>query len=242
MTRLADVGLTDDVLDACEVSLDYRFRNRELLRTCLTHASGAAHRLASNERLEFLGDAILGAVVCETLYEFFPDRTEGELTRVKSVVVSRATCAKVCERLGLHTYLLVGKGLVSSDEAPQSVIAAVFESLIAGLYLDGGFEVARVFLRRVIGPEIEQAAEAEHSRNYKSQLQQLVQKVHGSTPVYALLAEKGPDHSKFFQVAAMVGNVAYPPAWGSSKKLAEQRAAQNALAVMGNRPVPHKVE
>ena len=110
MARRVECDHSDEILTACEAALDHRFRNRDLLKNCLTHASGANHRLASNERLEFLGDAILGAVVCEMLYHRYPEETEGELTRIKSIVVSRTTCAKISVALGLPGFLLLGKG------------------------------------------------------------------------------------------------------------------------------------
>src|SRR5580765_569266 len=108
MSRRVEGDLTDEMLEQCETALSYRFQNRDLLRNCLTHASGANHRLASNERLEVLGDAILGTIVCEMLYHRFPEEPEGELTRIKSIVVSRNTCAKVSEALGLPGFLLMG--------------------------------------------------------------------------------------------------------------------------------------
>lgn len=242
MTRGTELGLTDELLQECEQALAYQFRSRDLLRICLTHASGATHRLASNERLEFLGDAILGAVVCEALFEQFPEETEGELTRIKSIVVSRTTCARVSERLRLHDFLLVGKGLHGTEAVPQSIIAAVFESLVAGIYLDGGFDAVRSFIRQAMETEIEDAAARETGRNYKSLLQQLAQKSVGSTPVYALLDETGPDHSKRFKMAAIIAKNSYPAAWGNNKKSAEQRAAQNALAELTGKPQPHPSE
>ena len=242
MSRRWEIGITDDLLDACEGVLQYRFNDRELLRTCLTHASGANHRLESNERLEFLGDAILGMLVCELLYLKFPEETEGELTRIKSIVVSRTTCAKISEELGLNDYLHVGKGLCSNDQLPASVAAATFESLVAGLFLDGGIDTVRTFVIRVIESEVEMAAGLEHGRNYKSQLQQLAQKTLGATPVYRLLDEKGPDHSKCFKVAAMIGPQAYAAAWGPNKKAAEQRAAHNALRELEGLPIMHAEE
>ncbi|MBI3864674.1 MAG: ribonuclease III [Planctomycetia bacterium] len=226
----------------CEAALEYQFASRELLRNCLTHASGANHRLASNERLEFLGDAILGAVICEMLYQRFPEETEGELTRIKSIVVSRTTCARISEALGLPRSLLLGKGLCINDTVPMSVAAAVFESLIAGVYLDGGLEAARRLIERVMGPEIELAGGVEHGRNYQRLLQQYAQKVFGETPVYRLLDEKGPDHSKCFKISALIGQQSYHPAWGANKKAAEQRAAQNALYELEGKPVPHDAD
>src|SRR6516225_700217 len=135
---MPDPSQRDDVhtLERCQDVLRYRFRDPTLLREALTHASGANHRLASNERLEFLGDAILGAIVCEILFLRFPDYLEGELTRVKSVVVSRRTCAKISQALGLDEFLVMGKGMGSQEETPASVLADVFESLIGAIYLD----------------------------------------------------------------------------------------------------------
>ena len=157
MTRRIESGLSDELLAECEAALQYRFQNRELLRNCLTHASSANHRLASNERLEFLGDAVLGTVICEMLYVRFPEAPEGELTRIKSIVVSRNTCAKVSEAMGLQKFLLMGKGLSLHDRVPLSITAAVFEALIAGVYLDGGLAAAQELLERALGPEIELA-------------------------------------------------------------------------------------
>jgi ribonuclease-3 len=242
MPKWVEGDHTDEVLDACEAAIEYRFRDRDLLRTCLTHASSANHRLASNERLEFLGDAILGAVVCEMLYHRFPEEPEGELTRVKSIVVSRSTCAKISLALDLPGFLLLGKGLMVHDSIPMSVAAAVFESLIAGVYLDGGLEPVRALIERAVGPEIELAGGVEHGRNFKSLLQQHAQKMLGETPVYRLLDEKGPDHSKCFKVAAVIGPQTFAPAWGANKKSAEQRAAQNALYELEGKPLPHAPE
>jgi ribonuclease-3 len=218
-----------DLLLRCERRLGYVFKNRSILRSSLTHASGAEHRLASNERLEFLGDAILGFVVCELLFQQFPQYLEGDLTKVKSIVVSRQTCAKVSEALGLQEFLILGKGMTTHPSVPPSVLADVFESLIAAIHLDGGFEAARQFVLTYIGPEVEMAVSGELGSNYKSLLQQFAQREFGSTPNYHLLDEKGPDHSKCFKVAAQVGGYRYQPAWGRNKKEAEQRAACNAL-------------
>jgi ribonuclease III len=219
----------DEKLRQCEEALDYCFQDRELLRRCLTHASVAKTRLASNERLEFLGDAILGLIVCEMLFRQFPEEPEGELTRMKSALVSRHTCAVISERLGLEQFLLLGKGLTTHRRLPRSIVAAALESLVAGVYLDGGLEAARRFVAGFMEPEIEQIGDLEQGRNFKSVLQQMAQKSYGETPVYQVLDEKGPDHSKCFKVSAVIGSHAYPAAWGPSKKSAEQRAACNAL-------------
>lgn len=208
----------------------------------MTHASGAQDRLASNERLEFLGDAILGFVVCETIFHRYPLYLEGDLTKIKSVVVSRQTCASLSEALGLQQFLIMGKGMTTAPKVPMSVLACAFESLVAGIYLDGGYEAVYEFIQRTVGPEIERAVADESGSNYKSILQQLVQREHAVTPVYQVLDEKGPDHSKCFKISAQVGTVRYPSAWGRSKKEAEQRAAHNALSQIGGEPVPHPSE
>jgi ribonuclease III len=220
------------LLADCEQRIGYVFTDKHLLQAALTHASGADHRLASNERLEFLGDAILGAVVCELLFHQYPDYLEGDLTRIKSIVVSRQTCAKLSDALGMQEFLILGKGMTTHPTVPSSLLADVFESLVAAIYLDGGDALCREFLERLIGPEIELAAGGEMGCNYKSMLQQLAQREHGTTPTYQLLDEKGPDHSKCFKIAAQVGASRYPPAWGRNKKEAEQRAARNALSEM----------
>src|SRR5277367_6186209 len=141
MSRTVSQQYTVDQLgqfERCERRIGYEFRDKTLLGAALTHASGAQHRLASNERLEFLGDAILGAVVCELLYAQYPEYLEGDLTKIKSIVVSRQTCAKISEALNLQEFLVLGKGMTTHPSVPPSLLADVFESLIAAIYLDGG--------------------------------------------------------------------------------------------------------
>jgi ribonuclease-3 len=225
-----------------EQRIGYEFKDKSLLLSALTHASGAEHRLASNERLEFLGDAILGAVVCEILFHQYPEYLEGELTRLKSIVVSRLTCTKISRALGMQEFLILGKGMTTHPSVPSSLLADVFESLLAAIYLDGGDAAARQFIAATMGPEIELAAEGETGSNYKSLLQQLAQREHGTTPTYQLLDEKGPDHSKCFKVAAQVGADRYQPAWGRNKKEAEQRAARNALSQLSGDAPPFAAE
>ena len=228
-----------DSFAGCEQELRYAFHDRELLERCLTHASIARTRLESNERLEFLGDAILGAAVCEVLYRRYPEEAEGELTRIKSAVVSRTTCAQISRQLGLERFLMLGKGFDGYQSVPSSVMAAVFESLVAGIFLDGGYHAACEFVQRVMTPEIERIVASVHADNFKSLLQQHVQKSQGEGPVYVLLDEKGPDHSKCFQIAVQLGATLYPAAWGSNKKIAEQRAAENAWCEIQGLPAPH---
>ncbi|MDZ4821467.1 MAG: ribonuclease III [Planctomycetota bacterium] len=226
-------------IEACEQRLEYTFRDKLLLQAALTHASGAVHRLGSNERLEFLGDAILGAVVCEILFHQYPQYLEGDLTKIKSIVVSRTTCAKISASLQLDEFLILGKGMTTHPKIPLSLLADVFESLIAAVYLDGGHEEARRLIERFVGPEIEIAVSGDAGENYKSCLQQLAQRDFGTTPIYQLLDEKGPDHSKCFKIAAQVGRNRYQAAWGRNKKEAEQRAARNALSEIGGDSAPY---
>ncbi|MEZ6113292.1 MAG: ribonuclease III [Pirellulaceae bacterium] len=235
----AEIELDAELLakmDRCERRIGYKFHDRLLLRSALTHASGAEHRLASNERLEFLGDAILGVVVCELLFHRYPEYLEGDLTKIKSIVVSRQTCAKISEALGLQECLIVGKGMASSPSVPPSLLADVFESLVAAVYLDGGSDASRRLIEEFIGPEIELAAAGDLGGNYKSLLQQFAQRELGHTPVYHLLDERGPDHAKYFKIAAQVGSRRFEPAWGRNKKEAEQRAASNALSELNDEP------
>jgi ribonuclease III len=226
------------VLAECQERIGYRFRDLTLLQEALTHASGANHRLVSNERLEFLGDAVLGTIVCELLFRKFPHYLEGDLTRIKSSVVSSRTCAKISARLGIEEFLTIGKGMGPAAQTPFSVLADVFESLIGAIYLDGGMEAARDFVLRQMGSEIAASVEEQGESNYKSNLQQIAQRDFGETPSYLLLDEKGPDHSKCFKIAAKIGQRRYAAAWGRTKKEAEQRAALNALCQLSGEPLP----
>ena len=227
-----------EILQECQEAIGYRFRQPDLLRSALTHASGANTRLASNERMEFLGDSVLGLVTCEQLYLRFPDYQEGDLTKIKSVVVSRRTCARFSKGLNLGDYLFLGKGMHLHTAVPASLLADVYESLVAAIYLDGGLEAARTFILRHLGPEIEEVAEGAHAGNFKSLLQQVAQREFNATPQYVLLDEKGPEHSKCFKIAAVIGRHTYAGAWGRNKKEAEQRAAMNALAAIHGDPIP----
>jgi len=231
-----------DILEECQKSIGYRFRQPELLRAALTHTSGADTRLASNERLEFLGDSVLGLVTCEQLFMRFPSYQEGDLTKVKSAVVSRRTCARISKLLNLGDYLFLGKGMHVYSAIPPNLLADVFESLVAAIYLDGGLDAAKTFILKYLDPEIEEVAEGAHAGNFKSVLQQVAQRDFNNTPQYHLLDEKGPEHSKCFKIAAFVGRHRYPPAWGRNKKEAEQKAAMNALAEINGEPIPYMSE
>lgn len=229
----------DSKITQCEQAIDYQFRDRALIELALTHASVSRTRIESNERLEFLGDAILGAIICEILYHRFPDYPEGELTRIKSSLVSRTTCAIVARQLGMSRFLLLGKGLLTHQEIPSSILAGVFESVVGAVHLDGGPVAAQSFVERAMATVLEQEAEPQLTRNYKSLLQQMSQKQFGATPLYHVLDEKGPDHSKCFKISAAIGSQIYGAAWGASKKEAEQRAALNALCEIEGKPLPH---
>jgi ribonuclease-3 len=229
-------------LQTCQEKIGYDFRDPQLLEAALTHASGVQHRLASNERMEFFGDAVLGMVVCERLFHQYPQYSEGELTKIKSVVVSRETCARMSEALGLDAHLILGKGMAADPQVPRSVLAAAFESLVAAIYLDGGMGAAKRFILEHIDAEIEAAVSCEFGGNFKSLLQQLAQREFGITPSYQMLDEKGPDHSKCFKVAAQIGARRFAAAWGKSKKESEQRAAHNAISQLRGDPEPYPCE
>ena len=223
------MGLRDEVLDQAEEILGYTFGDRSLLRLALTHASIAESRLRSNERLEFLGDAVLGMLVCEYLYETFPDLLEGEMTKIKSAVVSRRMCAKITTEMGLERLLALGKGMKSRPSLPSSLAAAVLEAVIGAIYLDAGMERVRSFLMPILAPHIDQASRSGHQQNFKSVLQQYAQQILDASADYVLLDEKGPDHAKCFEVCAEIDGRRFGSCWAPSKKQAEQQAALLAL-------------
>jgi ribonuclease-3 len=226
----------DEAVLGCEKILGYEFSDKSLLVKALTHASVASHYLDSNERLEFLGDAVLGLVVCEELYRRFPKFNEGDLTRIKSVVVSRSACAVVATGLGIDRLLFLSKGMETEGGLPSSLSACALESLIGAVYLDGGFQTASELVLRLMEPEIDRVAEGAHELNYKSMMQQYAQHKVGQAPNYEVLDEKGPDHSKAFEVAVVLDGRRFPSAWGLSKKEAEQKAAKRALEALGEVP------
>jgi ribonuclease-3 len=218
-----------DKIEKTEQIIGYKFTNKSLLEQALTHSSQADRRLTSNERLEFFGDAVLALVICHALYERFPDYLEGDLTKIKSMLVSRRTCARLASRLGIEKFLKIGKGMAKSNALTGSLAAGALEALIAAIYIDGGFKSAREFILNLFGPLIEQADAQQHQENFKSLLQQYAQQELNHTPIYELLDEKGPDHNKCFESAVILGDRRYPSAWGTNKKEAEQKAAYKAL-------------
>lgn len=222
----------------CQQIIDYTFRDQALLLSALTHASGASNRLASNERLEFLGDAVLGLTVCQWLYEEYPEYSEGDLTKIKSAVVSRRSCGKIACSLGLDRCLIVGRGVTRNRSFPRSLVSDVFESVVAGIYLDGGAEIVSDRIKKWLRSEVHLAVETQGAGNFKSTLQQYAQRELASTPVYRLVRESGPDHRKSFMIVAVIADRQFPGAWGNNKKDAEQRAASNALAELHDQPIP----
>ena len=248
----------DPVTADLEAALGHAFTDRDLLRRCLTHSSIARTPVESNERLEFLGDAILGAVVCERLFVRHRGLPEGDLTRLKSALVSRRYCAVLADRLGLENLLRTGKGLAGVRRAdgraarvPRSLLSNAFEAVVAGVYLDGGWPAAAACVNRVLdaaeaagaGPTAASApvtapAPVVHgsASNHKSRLQHLAQSAGLGFPRYEVLSESGPDHAKRFTVRALLAGAAYPPGEGASKKLAEQAAAAAALAAGAGQP------
>jgi ribonuclease III len=225
--------VNEEARERAEGILGYRFKNPNLLKESLTHASIADNRLDSNERMEFLGDAVLDLIICELLYLKFPQYQEGDLTKIKSAVVSRRTCADVSNETGLTDLLIIGKGISSRSAMPSSLAAAVYESIVAAIYLDGGFEVVKKYVIQTMGPKVDIIAADTHQQNFKAVLQQHAQKVMGATPIYELLDEKGPDHSKCFEVCVSIDGRRFTSAWGPNKKMAEQKAALLALEDLG---------
>ena len=225
--------MDDEVLRQIEQVVDYKFSNANLLVKALTHSSAVDNRLSSNERLEFLGDSVLSAIICQTLYERFPAYLEGDLTKIKSMLVSRRNCARIAKELGLQKYLKVGKGMASSRALSGSLAAGLLEAIIAIIYIDGGLEAARSFVLKTFASLIDQADANQSQGNFKSLLQQYAQQQFNTTPVYELLDEKGPDHDKCFETEVVIGERHFPSAWGTNKKEAEQKAAFNALVELG---------
>lgn len=220
---------TQKILAACQDAIHYRFQAPELLYAAMTHSSGAATPLTSNERLEFLGDAILGALIVEILYHRCPTAMEGEMTQIKSAVVSRASCARISKQQGLGKFLFLGKGMELAKRLPDSLLANVQEAVIGAVFLDGGMQAAREYVAEFFENEIQQNISGDAGKNYKTLLQQYVQQHHRQTPAYQVKDERGPDHSKCFKISVRVGKKNYQSAWGRNKKEAEQRAAHNAF-------------
>jgi ribonuclease-3 len=212
-----------------------RFQNIAYLKLALTHSSyineNPGQTIDSNERLEFLGDAVLGLVIADRLYHDFPHSPEGGLTRLRAALIRRETLAQIARKIDLGDYLSLGIGEESGGGRDKSAnLAGAFESLIAAIYLDQGLERARSFILDLFGPEIYQQARRSAGTDYKSKLQEKLQAQKQITPTYVLIEALGPEHSKLFTVEVRAGEEALARGSGKSKKLAEMEAARTALA------------
>lgn len=214
-----------------EQRISCRFRRVDILEHALTHRSHVApQRERSNERLEYLGDAVLGFIVCEHLYHTFPEKREGELTEVKSRLVSRAVLAERAQRINLGKYLSMSESeSKSGGRERQSIIADSYEALIAALYLDRGLKMTREFVTREILSEMQALVSSEEAINYKSLLQQETQGNHRGNLRYRLKTERGPEHNKTFEIEVWIGRRKFGKGIGRTRKEAEQRAASTAL-------------
>jgi ribonuclease III len=216
-------------LKDCQQTLGYSFKNIKLLENALTHTSFKTPYNPSNERLEFLGDAILGMVISEYLFKKFPNYSEGKLTKIKSVVVSSVTLAKIGIEMDLKRHVSVGKGLTTGSSLPKSLIANVFEAIIAAIYIDGGLKAVFDFILKHLDNEIDIVCNNKHEKNYKSILQHFCQKEQGHIPKYKIIKQSGPDHKKTFEVITLINNVEYCTGLGNNRKNAEQIAARKTL-------------
>ena len=215
-----------------ETAIGYRFQNISLLQNALTHSSYANERwhnsLLSNERLEFLGDSVLGMLVAEYLYRTFPDRPEGELTRMRADMVCEKTLAAAANRIGLGEHLLLGHGEEQGGGRNRdSILADAMESVIAACFLDGGIEAALQVVQKFILVEV--PVFKLHNADYKTALQELVQQKKNQVLSYALVGQSGPDHDKQFEVEVSLNGVVVGRGNGRSKKRAEQDAARTAI-------------
>lgn len=226
-------------LELFEKQSGVRFRSRELLNLAFSHRSYAnespeANGGRNNEKLEFLGDSVLGLVVSEMLFDRLADRTEGEMARVKSVVVSEAALARIAQQLGMQNYILIGKGEENSGgRSKRAILADATEALIGAVYLDGGFASASRFVRRLFESEISAVLENRHEKDFKTLLQELVQKRYRTYPRYNLVQKSGPDHDRTFHVRVLVDKRECGQGAGKNKKEAEQNAAREAYRALG---------
>ena len=223
------------MINKLEEAIGYRFKDITLLQNALTHSSYANERwhdsLKSNERLEFLGDSILGMVVAEYLYKNFPDRLEGELTRMRADMVCETSLAAVAAKLDLGRHLLLGHGEEQGNGRNRaSTLADAVESIIAAAFLDGGMEAAEAIIRKFVLCNVPTGKL--HNADYKTALQELVQQKKNQVLSYALVGESGPDHDKQFFVEVSLNGQVIGKGSGSSKKRAEQAAAQAAIAAL----------
>lgn len=213
--------------------IGYHFRNADLLSLALTHRSAAnfgANGSHSNERLEFLGDSVLGLVIADRLYDDHPDMSEGDLTKTKAMLVNETTLAAVAIEVGLNKCVLLSPEEVrAGGQERYSIIADAFEAVIGAVYLDGGYHAARDVVLRLIYIRRDRITKDESQRNFKGDLLELIQARGEGMPHYDIVSERGPDHAKEFRVRVTVGGQTVGEGIGFSKKEAEQRAASVAL-------------
>jgi ribonuclease-3 len=207
------------------------FTDLELLWLALNHASSANNSLDSNERLEFLGDSLLGFVASQLLYLHYPGMREGEMTRMKALMVSSKWCSRFSEELGLRDFVQLGKG-ITHNGLSEKVMGNLFEAFIGAVLVDQGSERAQDVVRKILVkflPEIEVESDSD---NPKSDLQHIARREFNAAPNYDVIDESGPDHQKNFLIRVRILQMLFPPAWGTSKKKAEKQAARNALRVL----------
>ena len=213
-----------------------RFRELEFLNQGFTHrsfANEAGETGENNERLEFLGDSVLGLVVSQYLYELLPDQPEGELARIKSFVVSEASLSEIARGLRVDNYILIGKvEEYSGGRSKKAILADCLEAIIGAYYLDSGFAPAERFVRQMLIPEIDKVLENRHAKDYKTLLQEYVQKRMKTYPKYRVVQKTGPDHDKTFWIEVHVGERSFGAGKGKNKKEAEQEAARLAFEGM----------
>ena len=214
-----------------------KFKNIYLLDTAFHHRSFFNEHSDSpvnNERLEFLGDSVLGMIVAAELYLTHPDKSEGDLAKIKAAVVSEDSLFPIALNLTIDRYLMLGHGEeMSGGRKKKALLADALEALIGALYLDSGFKTVQQFVLRIIKPQLQLVEENKHQyRDYKSLLQEYVQKKYRIIPKYVLVETSGPDHDRVFQVKVVIKDTEYEPALGKSKKEAEQAAAEAAWKVL----------
>jgi len=217
-----------------QATLGVTFRDLSLLRQSLVHRSYLNENpdvpLVSNERLEFLGDAVLGFVVAEEIYHRFPDLSEGELTKLRSALVRGETLGRVALSLNLGEYLYLGRGEEETGGRRRTRnLGSTLEAVIGAVLIDQGFDAAKGFILRILGSELERRIEDKLVADYKSRLQQIIQSEHKITPVYRTIEEVGPDHAKVFTVEVLAGDSILGHGAGRSKRAAEMEAAREAL-------------
>ena len=221
-------------LGALQTILDVNFKDESLLQQALVHRSylneNSLLHLVSNERLEFLGDAVLGFVVASELYSRFPDFSEGELTKLRSALVRGETLTRIALSLQLGDYLYLGHGEEESGGRSRSRnLSCTLEAVIGAVFLDQGLDIAKGFILKLLGSELDGVVEDKFAADYKSELQQVIQSEHKITPVYRTIEEMGPDHAKIFTVEVLAGDSVLGRGCGRSKRAAETDAARHAL-------------